>query len=116
MCRCTWNRTGAANGLKPARPGTFGWQIPPDFGTHSVAAFRSRGAIKRAPTRLHPPQTKEMQMPHVIRTRNGGKSFELRIKHRLLQSPFYGTFATREEAERVAARGLAALEKGEIPP
>jgi len=54
-------------------------------------------------------------MPHVIRTRNGGKSFELRIKHRLLQSPFYGTFSTREEADRVAARGLAALEKGEIP-
>ncbi len=54
-------------------------------------------------------------MPHVIRARNGGKSFELRIKHRLLQSPFYDTFSTREEAERVAARGLAALEKGETP-
>jgi integrase len=54
-------------------------------------------------------------MPYFIRTRNGGKSFELRIKHRLLKSPFYGTFSTREEAERVAVRGLTALEQGEVP-
>ncbi|HEY8518898.1 MAG TPA: site-specific integrase [Gammaproteobacteria bacterium] len=54
-------------------------------------------------------------MPYLIRTRNGGRSFELRIKHRLLKSPFYATFSTREEAERVAARGLAELDKGQIP-
>lgn len=54
-------------------------------------------------------------MPYLIRTRNGGKSFQLRITHRLLKAPFYGTFSTQVEAERVAARGLAALENGEVP-
>jgi hypothetical protein len=50
-----------------------------------------------------------------VRPRNKGKSYELRIKHRLLSRPFYATLESEEEARRVGERGLAELNLGKIP-
>ena len=47
-----------------------------------------------------------------VRPRSGGKAFELRIKHSLLEKPFYGTFETEAEARRVGERGEAELDRG----
>jgi integrase len=49
-----------------------------------------------------------------IRPRNGGKAFELRIRHAVLGKPRYLTFDLRAEAERAAERALTALAAGTI--
>lgn len=50
-----------------------------------------------------------------VRPRSNGKSYELRIKHRLLKRPFYATFGSEAEARRVGERGLVELNAGTIP-
>jgi hypothetical protein len=52
-------------------------------------------------------------MPFHIRCR--GKGYGLRIKHRLLDKPFYATCSSGEEAERVAATALAELDQARCP-
>jgi integrase len=54
-----------------------------------------------------------MQMSFHIRCR--GKGYEVRIKHRLLDKPFYATCSSEDEAKRVAATALAELDKGKVP-
>jgi hypothetical protein len=56
-----------------------------------------------------------MQMPFFVRSRNNGKTFELRIKHGPLPKPVYHTFDVREDAQRAGQRAIAALDRGEIP-
>jgi hypothetical protein len=56
-----------------------------------------------------------MQMPFLVRSRNNGKTFELRVKHRLLPKPVYYTFDVQEDAQRAGHRAIAALDRGEIP-
>ena len=43
------------------------------------------------------------------------RPFELRLKHGLLQKPFYGTFETQEEARRVGERGEPEIDWGSVP-
>jgi len=50
-----------------------------------------------------------------IRSRNDGRSFELRITHRLLDKPVYRTCTTRLEAEHIGGQALRALDAGQIP-
>jgi integrase len=50
-----------------------------------------------------------------IRSRDGGKSFQLRVKHKLLDAPLYRTFYDRGEAERAEQRALEDLKRGEVP-
>lgn len=50
-----------------------------------------------------------------VRPRNQGRSYELRVKHRLLTRPFYATLGSEEEARRLGERGLAELNSGTIP-
>lgn len=54
-------------------------------------------------------------MPYLVRTRNGGRSFELRLSHRRLDRPRYASFSTEDEARRIGERSLAALDRGEMP-
>jgi hypothetical protein len=56
-----------------------------------------------------------MQMPFFVRSRNDGKTYELRIKHRCLPKPVYFTFDVQEDAQRASQRAIAALEQGEVP-
>lgn len=51
----------------------------------------------------------------LVRTRNGGKAWELRIKHRLLPKPVYRTYDTRALAEDAGNTALAQLARGTIP-
>lgn len=54
-------------------------------------------------------------MPYLVRTRNGGRTYELRLTHRRLDRPRYANFSSEDEARRIGERSLAALERGEIP-
>ncbi len=54
-------------------------------------------------------------MPMYIRPRSKGKAFELRVTHKSLDKPGYVTLDTRESAEALGNRTLAALERGEMP-
>jgi integrase len=56
-----------------------------------------------------------MQMPFFVRSRNDGKTYELRIKHGCLPKPVYFTFDVQEDAQRAGQRAIAALERGEVP-
>jgi integrase len=56
-----------------------------------------------------------MQMAILVRTRNHGKSYELRIIHDRLEKPIYRTLDTREDAERIGVQALQALDRGESP-
>ena len=51
----------------------------------------------------------------LVRPRSGGKSFQLRVKHRLLDGPIYRSFDTQLEAERAGQRALDDLKRGEMP-
>jgi len=55
-------------------------------------------------------------MPILVRTRNGGKSYALRVKHIGLSQPAYLTFDSEAEARRAGELAEAALNRGEIPP
>lgn len=84
---------------------------------HPVTAnnpFPGRAKTRRYTTRLHQPSN-EMQMPFFVRSRNNGKTFELRIKHGRLPKPVYHTFDVQEDAQRAGQRAIAALDRGEIP-
>lgn len=50
-----------------------------------------------------------------VRPRSNGKSYELRVKHRLLSRPFYATLGLKEEAQRLGERALVELNSGKIP-
>jgi hypothetical protein len=50
-----------------------------------------------------------------IRPRSKGSAFELRVKHKRLARPAYATLGSREAAEALGHRTLAALERGEMP-
>ena len=50
-----------------------------------------------------------------VRTRNGGKSFELRLIHPNLGKPVYRTFDLKEDAERAGRRALEDLRHNVIP-
>ena len=54
-------------------------------------------------------------MPIFVRARNGGKSYELRVKHTRLPKPLYLTLDSEAEARRAGDLALAALERGEMP-
>ena len=55
-------------------------------------------------------------MPNVmVRTRNEGRSFELRISHPNLRKPVYRTFTTEIEARQAGNSALKALGQGETP-
>jgi hypothetical protein len=54
-------------------------------------------------------------MPIHVRPRNGGKSYELRVKHPRLPKPAYCTFDHETDARRAGELALAALERGEVP-
>ena len=54
-------------------------------------------------------------MPFLVRSRNEGKTFELRVKHGRLSKPVYRTFDVQEDAQRAGQRAIAALDRGEIP-
>lgn len=55
-------------------------------------------------------------MPNqLVRTRNGGRSYELRISHPALPKPVYRTFTTELEARQAGQGALAALGRGEMP-
>jgi hypothetical protein len=54
-------------------------------------------------------------MPFFVRSRNDGKTYELRIKHGRLPKPIYFTFDLKEDAQRAGQRAIAALEQGEVP-
>jgi hypothetical protein len=56
-----------------------------------------------------------MQMPIFGRTRNGGKSYSLRVKHARLPEPAYLTFDIEAEARRTGELAEAALNRGEMP-
>jgi hypothetical protein len=56
-----------------------------------------------------------MQMPIFVRTRNGGKSYALRVKHARLPEPAYLTFDSEAEARRTGELAEAALNRGEMP-
>jgi hypothetical protein len=56
-----------------------------------------------------------MQMSIYIRPRSKGSAFELRVKHQRLARPAYATLGSREAAEALGHRTLAALERGEMP-
>jgi integrase len=56
-----------------------------------------------------------MQMSIYIRPRSKGSAFELRVKHKRLARPAYATLGSREAAEALGHRTLAALERGEMP-
>ena len=51
----------------------------------------------------------------LVRPRSGGKSFQLRVKHKLLDAPIYRSFDTQLEAERAGQRALEDLKRGEMP-
>jgi CheY-like chemotaxis protein len=53
-----------------------------------------------------------MQMSIYIRPRSKGSAFELRVKHKRLARPAYATLGSREAAEALGHRTLAALERG----
>jgi integrase len=50
-----------------------------------------------------------------VRTRNGGKSYALRVKHAQLPKITYLTLDSEEEARRVGELAEAALNRGEMP-
>lgn len=50
-----------------------------------------------------------------VRPRNNGRSYELRIKHRLLSRPFSATLGSEEEARRLGERALVELNAGTVP-
>lgn len=54
-------------------------------------------------------------MPILIRSRNGGRTFELRGTHPHLKKPVYRTFDTRLDAERAGAQALGQLGRHEVP-
>jgi integrase len=54
-------------------------------------------------------------VPINVRSRNGGKSFELRITHPKLDKPAYRTCSTLLEAQQVGTQALRALDAGQIP-
>jgi hypothetical protein len=57
-----------------------------------------------------------MQMPFLVRSRNQGRTYELRVKHSRLPKPVYHTFDVHEDAQRAGLQALAALDRGETPP
>jgi integrase len=56
-----------------------------------------------------------MRVPFFVRSRNNGKTFELRIKHGRLPKTVYRTFDVQEDAQRAGQRAIAALDGGEVP-
>jgi hypothetical protein len=54
-------------------------------------------------------------MPMYIRPRSTSKAFELRVTHKRLDKPGYASLDTREAAEALGNRTLAALERGKLP-
>jgi hypothetical protein len=56
-----------------------------------------------------------MQMPILVRSRNDGKTFELRVTHPHLEKPVYRTFDTRLDAERSGSQALVQLARHEVP-
>lgn len=54
-------------------------------------------------------------MPFFVRSRNDGRTYELRVKHGRLPKPVYFTFDVREDAQRAGQRAIAALDRGETP-
>lgn len=54
-------------------------------------------------------------MPIFVRPRNGGKTFELRVKHPRLPKAVYRTFDDEAHARRAGELALVALEGGEVP-
>jgi hypothetical protein len=56
-----------------------------------------------------------MQMPFYVRPRSNAKAFELRVTHKQLERPAYATMESREAAETLGQRTLAALDRGEMP-
>ena len=54
-------------------------------------------------------------MPFFVRSRNNGRTFELRIKHGRLPKLIYQTFDVQEDAQRAGQRAVAALDRGEMP-
>jgi len=55
-------------------------------------------------------------MPFLVRSRNEGRTYELRVKHSRLPKPVYHTFDVHEDAQRAGLQALAALDRGETPP
>lgn len=51
----------------------------------------------------------------LVRTRNGGKAWELWVKHPLLPKPVYRTYDTKARADDVGNAALAQLARGSIP-
>jgi hypothetical protein len=55
-------------------------------------------------------------MPIFVRTRNGAKSYALRVRHARLAEPAYLTFDREAEVRRTGELAEAALNRGEMPP
>jgi hypothetical protein len=53
--------------------------------------------------------------PYLVRSRNGGRTYELRVKHSRLPKPVYHTFDVHEDAQRAGLQALVALDRGETP-
>jgi hypothetical protein len=51
----------------------------------------------------------------MVRTRNHGRTYELRIKHRALPKPVYRSFSSESEAYQAGRSALDALSRGESP-
>jgi len=49
-----------------------------------------------------------------VLVRARGKSFQLHVKHRLLDAPIYRTFASQLEAELAGRRALEDLHRGQM--
>ena len=54
-------------------------------------------------------------MPILVRTRSSGRSFELRITHRLLPKPAFFTFSTEQEAREYGRRAEESMGRGIVP-
>jgi hypothetical protein len=54
-------------------------------------------------------------MPIQVRTRNGGKSYALRVTHARLPEPAYLTFDSEADVRRAGELAEAALNRGEMP-
>lgn len=54
-------------------------------------------------------------MPILIRQRKNGRSFELRIKHKLLPKPVYSTWETEADAREFGERAEDFMDRGIVP-
>jgi hypothetical protein len=84
---------------------------PPYYGTQAVDGQNKWRAHTPASISIF----QKMQMPIHVRTRNGGKSYALRIKHAGLPQPAYLTFDSEAEARRAGELAEAALNRGDMP-